>query len=48
MTTTMRSLVIEDDRKITSFVTSGFRQSGSAVLSREGEGAIVALTLPAS
>lgn len=48
MTTTMRILAIEDDRKTASFVTSGFRQNGSAVLGREGEDAIVAPTLPAS
>jgi len=31
MTTTMRILVIEDDRKIASFLTNGFRQNGFAV-----------------
>jgi DNA-binding response OmpR family regulator len=31
MTTSMRILVIEDDRKIASFLTSGFRQNGFAV-----------------
>ena len=31
MMTTMRILVIEDDRKIASFLTNGFRQNGFAV-----------------